>query len=620
MKYLFSFALVFVSSVQLQAQGNLDLDPCIYPFYHGVASGDPLSDRVIIWSRVTPDSLGGSAVVVSYKMATDTGMTNIVAQGSGLTDANKDYTIKFDVTGLDPKTFYYYEFEAMGYRSQVGRTRTTPSDSESSDTLRFGLVSCANLEAGYFNVYKVLNERNDMDAVLMLGDYIYEYETGGYSPNPSTNRFWEPATEIMSLGDYRMRYSTYHLDSDLRRNHQLYPWICVWDDHESANDSWKNGAENHTEGTEGTWTQRKSWAKQAYFEWLPIRETGMTDPHQIYRKIEYGQLVDLYMLDTRLHGRDEQDGTSGGTVESEFRELLGSDQRTWLESELTGSNAQWQTMVQQVMVAPLEMFGVGLNGDQWDGYPAERQRLYDMFADNNIENLVVVTGDIHTSWANDLPSGTYDGGTGAGSYGVEFVTPSVTSPGSPIGFVEGAIQLSNPHMKYINLTEHGFILLDYNTSRVQGDWFFVDEIDNDNGTYGHASSWYCDDDTKHLQSASGVAIPPDYLTSSIQPDLCPRVSIDSVDDVGIHDDIITVLSIYPNPASDWFMIHYHLQDAGAVQMQIVDQKGAIVKSFETEKVQGLWIEKYPVDDIKPGIYFIRIVSKKGASTQKLIIK
>jgi alkaline phosphatase D len=621
MKKALLTTIVLISTFSATAQGNLEIDTCLYPFYHGVASGDPLEDRVIIWTRVTPDSLGTGPVVVSYKMATDTGMTNIVATGSALTDDTKDYTIKFDVTGLNPAEFYYYEFTALGYRSPVGRTRTAPSATVGGDSLRFGLVSCANLEAGFFNVYKVMNERNDLDAVLMLGDYVYEYETGGYSPNPSTQRFWEPSTEMTTLADYRMRYSSYRLDNDLKRSHQLYPWICIWDDHESTNDSWKNGAENHTEGAEGAWVDRKGYSKQAYFEWLPIRETGIGDPHQIYRSLDYGPLCNLVMLDTRLHGRDEQDGTTGSNVTSQFRELLGQDQRDWMQDEVAYSTAKWQIIVQQVMMAPLEVAGIGVNGDQWDGYPSERQKFYDHLTNNSIDNVVVVTGDIHTSWANDLPGGSYNSGTGAGSMGVEFVTPSVTSPGFPIGVGASVVQLANPHMKFVDLDDHGYVILDLNEDRAQADWFFVNTIDTEDNGYSHAASFYTNDGDNHLTSSISASIPSDVLTDAIQPDLCPRTTadIDTNTNASIKSNLITVLSIYPNPTQEFFMIQYYIKESGSLSLEIVDLKGSVAKSFITEKTEGIWVERYPVDDLTAGTYFIRISTPSGSTTQRLVI-
>lgn len=606
---LFFFAAVASSS----AQSNLDIDPCLLPFYHGVASGDPLTDKVILWTRVTPVNLGADPVTVQWKIATDTTMTNIVNSGTFITNQDRDYTVKVDADNLEPNTYYYYQFEAFNKKSQIGRTKTAPTVNIGSS--RFGIVSCANLEAGFFNVYKVMNERNDMDAVVCLGDYIYEYETGGYSPNSSTNRFWQPANEITTLSDYRTRYSSYRLDPDLRRNHQLFPWICVWDDHETANDSWMYGAENHNAG-EGEWADRMDYGKKAYFEWLPIRETGVADPYQIYRAIPYGSNIDILMLDTRLHGRDIQAGTSGAVVESTTRELLGSDQRVWMTDQLIESTAQWKIIGQQVMMAPFGAPETAINGDQWDGYPAERDRFFKIVTDNKINNVVVLTGDIHTSWANDLPSKDYVFLTGAGSVGVEFVTPSVTSPGLPISAGVEAIQVLNPHMKYIELKQHGFVLLDINEQRAQADWFYVSTIDTDSNAYSYGASWLTEDKANHLTKGTTASVPSSFYAAVAIPSECPKNASLSLSDFSK----VKVLSLYPNPSSDFFTIQYNLEDVGQVEVQIIDHTGRVAKKYASRKEAGVWTERYPVANLAEGIYIVKIVSQNNATTQKLIIK
>lgn len=274
-------------------------DPALKPFYHGVASGDPLQDRVIIWTRVTPDEEG--PVTVNWLVSSTPGMTDIVGSGSVTTDVSRDYTVKVDVSGLAPATTYYYYFSAMGANSTVGRTRTAPAGN--ADQLRFAVVSCSNYQDGYFNAYERISERNDIDAVIHLGDYIYEYETGGFGQD-ELGRGHVPDNEIVTLMDYRIRYSYYRLDPQLRKVHKQLPFITIWDDHEFANNAWVGGAENHQE-EEGDWDTRKNNAYQAYFEWMPIRERSSA-PNRVYRKINYGNLVDLILLDTRIEGREKQ--------------------------------------------------------------------------------------------------------------------------------------------------------------------------------------------------------------------------------------------------------------------------------------------------------------------------
>jgi alkaline phosphatase D len=550
--FVFLFATLCNNFIS-QTLRTTNLEPCLAPFYHGVASGDPMPNKVIIWTRVTPDTVSANPILVSWQMATDTGMTNIVQNGSKITDNNVDYTVKVDVTGLTANTWYYYEFTVNGLKSPRGRTRTTPASN--ADSLRFAIVSCANYEAGYFNAYKVMLNRADFDAVICLGDYIYEYAAGGYSPNPAVNRQWLPANEIISLSDYRQRYSTYHLDEDLRRLHQQFPFITVWDDHESANDAWMNGAENHTSATEGPFAVRKSNAKQAYFEWLPIRQTaGAADPYQLFRKLTYGNLVDLIMLDTRLHGRDVQSGTTGAVVNASTRQLLGTDQFSWLGNRLDSSTTRWKILTQQVMFAPLKILGTAVNEDQWDGYPAERTRVMNHILNNNISDVVVITGDIHSSWANDIPTASYNSSTGGGSAGVEFVGPSVTSPGANIPGGATAIQLSNSHIKYTDLSQHGFYILDVNNNRTQCDWFYVTTIDNSSLAYNHAKSMYVNHLERFLRNTTSASLPRPSVFGTLAPN-CPRIVNPNPAGIAEYSDL-KLLNVFPNPAENQIILSF----------------------------------------------------------------
>ena len=615
MKKLIVFLFLF-SSVFSFAQYRISrLNTCMAPFYHGVASGDPLEDRVIIWTRVTPDSNFTGSIVVSWKIATDTSMLNIVNNGSVITDATKDYTVKVDATGLSENSWYYYEFSALGANSIRGRTRTTPANN--ADSLRFAVVSCANYEAGFFNVYKVIKERNDIDAVLALGDYIYEYESGGYSPNPNVGRSWLPQNEITTLTDYRTRYSQYHFDEDLMRLHQQYPFIVVWDDHESANDSWKNGAENHTDLTEGDWADRKSYAKQAFFEWLPIRQTGTTDPYQIFRNISFGNLVELVMLDTRLHGRDVQDGTTSSIVTDPSRQMLGTDQFSWLSNRLSNSNAQWKVLAQQVMMAPLKIFGVAVNGDQWDGYPAERERVLNHIESNNINNVVVLTGDIHSSWANDLPTSGYDASLMVGSAGVEFVTPSVTSPGINLGVASTLIQASNSHMKYVDLSQHGFVLLDINQTRTQADWFYVNTIDQSSSSFSYATSYYANHQQSFLQSSSSAALPRNGLQQLIQAPECPR----AFSTLSIIEEEIKVIGVYPNPTFGQLSFQLFSLENPEVKIDILDMSGKIVTTVNyTININDVAVLHMDISNLPKGMYIANIQAGNSNSNVKFVLE
>lgn len=615
MKKLFTLLLVAVCvfSINAQTPHKVFLQSCLKPFYHGVASGDPMSDRVIIWTRVTPDSAQiNQQLMVDWKVATDTGMVNVVSQGFALTDSSYDFTVKVDVTGLNANTFYYYEFKTNGKYSPRGRTKTTPIGN--TDSLRFAMVSCANFEAGWFNVYASLLQRADFDAVISLGDYIYEYQTGGYSPNSNVNRQWLPSNEIISLSDYRMRYSTYRLDTDLQRLHQQFPFICVYDDHEFTNDTWMNGAENH-QTNEGPWNSRKLAAQKALFEWLPIRTTGSSNPYQIYRQIKYGNLVDLLMLDTRVEGRDLQAGTSGATVTSSTRQLLGVNQFNWLKNKLDSSTCKWKVLGQQVMMAPLQVFGIGFNGDQWDGYPAERNRVYNHVLQNNISNLVVITGDIHSSWANDLPTATYNSSNGAGSAGVEFITPSVTSPGISIPLGASAIMAANGHIKYINLSDHGYIILDMNNNRTQGDWYYVPTIDNQTANYTYAKSYYVNNFQRHLIYSNSASLPRNSIYGTMAP-LCPRTGVTTG---ALKESETTVfISVYPNPAYDFVALQFQNYSTYNCLLKVTDISGKIIHEEKINAGTGVIKHYVNTSTFEKGIYFITINSGNYTETVKFI--
>ncbi len=445
------------------------------PFQHGVASGDPLPDAVVLWTRVKGEAAG--PVEGKWEISEDPAFSKQVTGGAFSTSQERDFTVKVDARGLAPGRTYYYRFTALGATSPVGRTRTAPSGAV--DRLRFAVVSCASFAHGYFHGYRALAKQADLDAVLHLGDYIYEYAAGDFG----SVRVYEPANEILSLADYRTRHAQYKRDPDLQAVHRQHPFITIWDDHEIANDGWQDGAQNHNPVSEGSWAERKAAAKRAYMEWMPIREQ---DGGRIYRKLGYGDLVDLVMLDTRYEARSKQ---IGGAIApppppDPTRTLLGDVQRDWMESTLKESKARWRLLGQQVMVGNLILDpGKSLaNLDQWHGYPEARARLL-KFLRESVKNVVVLTGDIHSSWANELTDdpndkAAYDPETGRGSVGVEFVTPGITSPGIPdlfLGILDDA-RPKNPHVKWVNGSKRGFLVLDVTAERVQGAWHHFEDI------------------------------------------------------------------------------------------------------------------------------------------------
>jgi len=500
-------------------------------FRHGVASGDPLSDRVILWTRVTSATAG--PVTVDCVIATDVSLTNVVSRPSASTDASRDYTVKLDVAGLLPGTTYYYRFSAAGATSPLGRTRTLPAaGSAAAARMRMAVVSCANLAAGFFNAYRRVAERADLDLVVHLGDYIYEYP-----PSGGEVRLHEPGHETVTLADYRTRYGQYHRDVDLQELHRQHPMIAIWDDHDIASNANATGSQNHTEGSEGTWAARVAAAVQARNEWLPVRVADPADPRRDYRSFAYGDLVELTMLEERLLARSPQLPTNtsvsgvftqSGAFTDPSREMLGMPQLDWLAERLRTSTAKWKLIGQGVMVAQLKVLpaansdggGYFINPDQWDGYQPARDRLFQALKGSALApapgNVVVLTGDAHSSWAADLTqdpnnadvaSGGYDPATGAGSIAVEFVATSISS--QPFldfhGFAASTLQTINPHFKYIELTQRGYVLIDADASRVVAEWWYVGDVTTSNNSHSFGAAVQVLDGTAHVVPAGATS-------------------------------------------------------------------------------------------------------------------
>ncbi|MDB5245955.1 MAG: Alkaline phosphatase [Segetibacter sp.] len=510
---------LLVNSVITFSQNRSDLNPALAPFYHGVASGDPTSNSVIIWTRVTTTN---SNALVNWRVATDTAMRNIVKTGSVFTDASKDFTVKADVTGLLSDRFYYYEFDFNSKMSLRGRTKTAPSAATAN--VRFAVVSCSNYAHGYFNAYKAIKDRNDVDAVIHLGDYIYEYGNGEYGSLFNL----QPATETLVLSDYRVRYNYYRLDSNLMRLHQQYPFFNVWDDHESADDSYTTGAGNHTEGVEGSWVNRKAASVKAYHEWLPTRVNG-TAGDVIYRSVRYGNLGELFFLDTRLKERDKQYNVNlPSYLQNPQRKLIGAAQLSWFTSSVTNSPSQWKIIAQQVMMAPLRLLSVPANMDQWDGYAGERNRLYNVIRSKS--NVVVLTGDIHSSWASELPDNQYVPRTlftpCFNSAGVEFVVTSVTSRAQKWlnGVAQPVIYKTNSHIKYAELAGRGYGIIDLRADKAQHEWYFVSTIASPTFTTAFAKAYYVNSNSKCLNETT-VATVAAPTKKGVQAPRLPRRSV-----------------------------------------------------------------------------------------------
>ena len=472
-------------------------------FAHGVASGDPLPESVLLWTRVTPvaDARPGSGegpeVDVRWTVFRDAALADPVATGTVTTGPARDHTVRVNVRGLSPGTTYWYRFGLDGAWSGVGRTRTAPALAASPDRLRFGLVSCSNWQAGHFAAYRHLARRDDLDLVVHVGDYLYEYAAGQFDAGGTTVRPHSPANEATTLADYRRRHAQYKTDPDLQALHAKVPWAVTWDDHESANDAWARGAQNHTPATEGPWSERVAAARQAYFEWMPIRSTS---GGRIYRRLRFGRLADLSLLDLRSY-RSRQVSPLDRAIARPDRTITGGRQLDWVTDGLSDSDARWRLVGNSVMISPLGLDfvpndvagaiarlvgvpedGLVANADAWDGYPADRRRLLDHLGREGIDNTVFLTGDIHSSWACNVPddAALYPLSR---SLATEIVTTSVTSdnvddilrvpPRSVSPLAETVIRTLNRHIAYTELDSHGYVVVDVTAERTQADWFHL---------------------------------------------------------------------------------------------------------------------------------------------------
>ncbi|KNE60769.1 hypothetical protein AMAG_06127 [Allomyces macrogynus ATCC 38327] len=474
-----------------------DIGPPTAKFLHGVASGDPLANAVIIWTRVTPVSGRAPVAVVQYQVATDASFKSIVKRGAVITSDDIGHSVKVDVQGLIPATTYYYRFMVHNEVSPVGRTKTLVGNTTDLASLNLAVVSCANMPHGYFHAYDAIAKRNDIDVVLGLGDYIYEYDVSGYPPVggmlPAT-RDPVPAKVTSTITDYRMRYAQYKSDPQLQLLHAQKPWIVVWDDHEFADNAWIGGAVNQDDARDGPWSARKLAAMRAFHENIPIRPShAHGDKYRVYRSFQIGNLVDLLMLDTRMDGRMQQD-----TGDRATRELMGAEQEQWLHSNLKSSKAKWRIIGNQMMIATLpEKINPALlppgfpaaaaadlkSSDTWNGYPKPRKALLDVLYQNKINNTVMLTGDFHGSVASDIPAdGSGIPKPNAPSVMTEFVGPSITSA-SPAQdsailneYAKPLVAMVNPSAKWVDLYRHGYMFVAVTPAKVRVEYNYVRSV------------------------------------------------------------------------------------------------------------------------------------------------
>jgi alkaline phosphatase D len=415
-------------------------------FEYGVASGDPLADRVILWTRVTGD--GTSPVQVRWQVSLDASFMQLVAEGETEALAEHDFTVKVDALLPYAATSYYYRFFALDCWSMVGRTRTAPREMQN---IRLALVSCSSIWSGYFNAYEALARRNDIDAILHVGDYIYDFVDEDEQRNMPADPINSSNPETLEA--VRQRYRFYRKDPFLRHAHQQHPWLIVWDNHDI----------DHRAGREAS--------LRAFHEWQPIRSPDPGNQNLIHRRLSFGPMLDLIMLDTRHIGRNSESRETGA------RSILGDEQFHWLKSQLVQSQAHWRILGNQVLMAPCKILGQPISGNMWDGYAADRERVLRVLVEHGIANTLVATGDAHLSFGANL---VMDGQAAA----VEFLPSSVTRGnldeqvkgilGSVAkGGFAAAIKLFNSHIRYFESTRHGYGLMDLTQNAATLEFWYV---------------------------------------------------------------------------------------------------------------------------------------------------
>jgi alkaline phosphatase D len=573
--YLSAFYLCMTLTVTSMAQTSLPAslyaDSAHAPFLWGVASGDPLPDGIVLWTRTDPDATQGATHTVAWEVATDAAMTSIVANGSIQAEAQNDHCARVEVSGLTAGATYYYRFRAENDAySVIGRTRTAPLGATAH--LKFAVTSCSSVFSGFFNGYDRIAERNDLDLVVHLGDYVYDTvdpdeEVRVPSPYPVN-----PDTE----DEWRERHRLYLLDPALRAARQMHPWVVVWDNHDFKRDT-----------VSGV---------QAFWEYVPRRDVH-SDISKIYRTYSYGDLVDLTMIDIQQYrGRD--------TIAPGEASTLGHEQRQWYLNTLGEQTAKWHITGNQKMFGgwysegipewiPVPNDGGVFSRGSWDGYMAERDTVLSFVQENNIDNFVVLSGDAHMSFGMDLSreprnGNIYDATTGNGSLGVEFLPTSITRgnfdesgvPTFAVPIFESASNGINPHHRYTEFTEHGYGILNIDHDSIVAEWWYV-PILQENSSQELGMSMTVGDRQNRWKRASGFApLGINAQAESTKP-----------------------LTLFPNPSSGRITVQLADGKVDYYDARVMNMLGEVV--YEMSKLVGPVIT-LNVDKLKSGTYLLEL--------------
>ncbi|MEM0999151.1 MAG: alkaline phosphatase D family protein [Bacteroidota bacterium] len=580
-------------AAQIQLPANMYADTSYAPFLHGVASGDPLTDRVLIWTKVDP--LGAlDSLELDWEVATDFNFNNVVTTGTVQAYATSDWTAQHDVSGLAPGTRYYYRFLSPGnQQSRIGRTRTAPSGP--TNHARFAVMSCSSIYSGFFNAYRRIGERNNLDRVIHLGDYLYDF----VDPDEPVRVPVPDPVDPSDLASWRERHAYYLLDPDLRLARQNHPWTVIWDNHDIDADT----------------PQQLAEAEQAFYEYVPTRIDDPSRPDLPYRRLQFGDLVDIIMLDAQ--SLRDQDTISGNELS-----VLSDAQWNWLAGELSASTARWRVIGNQKMFTRFSIvglpsvipFGDGPVADSsaWDGYTAERNRILNHLVQNNIDNNIFISGDIHMSFASDLAIdwANYDPQTGAGSVAVEFLPTSITRGnfdeagfgGFIAGLAKAAIDLANPHHVFSNLLDHGYGILDIRPDSAVAEFWYSDLLALSN--------------SESFETAYLIRDADNHWDRDALDD--PIVALDAP---GFGDGFRLTGPI-PNPGQDQFRLELALDQGQEVAIRLIELgSGKVVRRWDAGWLEvGAHKLKYSAGKLAAGVYGLVLEGAHFQEFRKWVIR
>ena len=586
--------LMLAVSLCLMAKAQTTYPPGIYgdtlhaPFFHGVASGDPLPDAVILWTRLSPDVGTPDPTAVDWEISGTPDFATVVNSGTASTGSAADWTVKVDATGLLPHSTYYYRFSYGGSPSMTGRTRTSPDGAV--DHLRMAAGSCSSVWSGHYNAFARVAERNDLDLFLHVGDYIYDYADADEQVRMPAPDFPDPST----LQQWRDLHAYNCLDADLRAAKASLPFVVIWDNHDVDSDD----------------STALRGAIKAFLEWTPTRLPDPADSLRLYRSLHYGNLLDLTLMDVLLF-RDTDTLPDGQPV------FIGNEQMQWVQDELASGPAQWHVLGSQNMMGHFLLtglpgwipFGDGevMDSSAWDGYGSERLRLLEFMDSAAIPNVVVVSGDAHISTVMDLDTdptdgASYDGATGAGSVAVEFLPASITRGNLDemgLGFAEsiliGVTDLANPHHLHKEFTSHGYGILDIRPDSIVAE-FWYSGILAPSATESFAGGWVVRSGDNHWQRTP-TTTPTDTSTVHLQE----------------AQGRTPMLSLFPNPAHQMIHLQYSGLSSGNATLLLSDAQGRSLLSQSVEVMPSGTLA-LPLKSLPVGLYWLTLQQGRHSST------